>query len=232
MRSLYIYSIITLFFYSCTKKEEVKPKVSYTKKENVEVKKDTSKFQVADLPINFEGSDVLVFPVGEVTVGDISKRGSYDSSNSYSNKTGFSVSNSMENEISGFLSNLKFQSKDSDSIYNLTDKVIFIESVSFIKNAKSFVYLIEDNDTNQDSGIDDSDIKTLYVSSNLGKNFIKISPELQEIIDWKYIASLNRIYFRTQEDSNKNGQFDKKDGLHYFYYDFKNSKSIEYFPLK
>jgi hypothetical protein len=42
---------------------------------------------------------------------------------------------------------------------------------------------------------------------------------MQELIDWKLIESKNRLYFRTIEDANKNGAFDKDDIVHYNYVD-------------
>jgi hypothetical protein len=39
------------------------------------------------------------------------------------------------------------------------------------------------------------------------------------LIDWNLIESKNRLYFRTVEDTNKNGQFDKNDVVHYNYVD-------------
>ena len=46
---------------------------------------------------------------------------------------------------------------------------------------------------------------------------MKISADYQELIDWNLIESKGRLYFRTVEDTNKNGQFDKNDVVHYNY---------------
>ncbi|MFM2370144.1 MAG: hypothetical protein RL619_2465, partial [Bacteroidota bacterium] len=55
----------------------------------------------------------------------------------------------------------------------------------------------------------------------------------QELIDWNLIESNNRLYFRTVEDTNKNGQFDKMDVVHYNYVDLSNKewKIISYKPV-
>jgi hypothetical protein len=74
-----------------------------------------------------------------------------------------------------------------------------------------------DSDTNRDGKIDANDIKSLYISDFSGMRFQKLSGELHELIDWNLIESLNRLYFRTIEDINKNGAFDKKDKVHYHY---------------
>jgi hypothetical protein len=82
-----------------------------------------------------------------------------------------------------------------------------------------------------DGLIDSNDIKSLYISTELGKNFTKISTDLQELVDWKHIEATNKIYFRTIEDANKNGEFDKKDKIHYHFLNLKDSKVSEYFPF-
>jgi hypothetical protein len=46
------------------------------------------------------------------------------------------------------------------------------------------------------------------------------------------IESNNRLYYRTVEDTNKNGQFDKKDVVNYYYIDLsKEWKIIGYEPV-
>jgi len=80
-------------------------------------------------------------------------------------------------------------------------------------------YTMFDMDTNRDGKLDTSDIKSLYLSNISGKKFTKISADFQELIDWNLIESKNRLYFRTVEDTNKNGQFDKNDVVHYNYVD-------------
>jgi hypothetical protein len=41
------------------------------------------------------------------------------------------------------------------------------------------------------------------------------------------------LYFRTIEDTNKNGEFDKEDNVHYFYVNLldKEWKALEYKPI-
>lgn len=229
----YLYSILSIafFFVSCKKEEVVKPKVKYDTSTRKEVFRDTSKLGIVDLPIHFEGASVLVFPVGDLTVGDVNK-GNYESSKTaYDNSANFNISNSMENEITGFFRNVKFQVIGQDSLRSLTEQVILIENMSYLKSKKTFVYTLSDNDTNQDNSIDNNDLNVLYLSDEQGSNFIKISPDLQEIIDWEYIEASGKLFFRTLDDANKNGQFDKNDNVHYFYYDFKQGKSIEFKPL-
>ena len=227
---IYILFVSSVMIFSC-EQEKPKPKVKYNNtKETKSLQRDTSKLEVADLPIQFEGSNVLIYTIGNLTLGDINKKGTYEST-SYEGVAGFNVSNSMENELTGYLQNLKFQAIGSDSLHVLTDKVMLIERVSFLKNNKMLIYILADSDTNQDGVIDSNDIKSLYTSSELGENFTKISTDLQELVDWKHIVAANKIFFRTVEDANKNGEFDKKDKIHYHFLNLKDNKVSEYFPL-
>lgn len=213
MKKIIVY-ILPLFslFWNC--KEEQKPKVKYDKPLNkVEVKKDTSKLMVADLPIQFANSNVLIYTIGALQVSNFQK-------SSYTEKieagSTYNVSNVLEDELTGYLQNIKFQEIGSDSLHVLTDKLLMIERVTFLKSKKVLVYVLADADTNQDSKVDSDDIKSLYISTDMGKNFTKVSPELQELIDWNYVETANKIFFRTIDDRNKNGAFDKNDDLHYF----------------
>jgi len=88
-------------------------------------------------------------------------------------------------------------------------------------------------DTNKDGKLDANDIKSLYISEISGNHFMKLSPDFQELIDWNLIEEKNRLYFRTTEDTNKNGDFDKDDTVFYYYVDLldKEWKINEYKPF-
>lgn len=215
--TLYTLLISILLLASC-KKEEEKPKVTYeSPKATSKIKVDTTKVLIADLPIHMEGTNYLLFPVGDL---NFSKRMNYGASNR-SNSASYVVSNYGEYEITGFLDNVKFKEITKDTIYNLTDKRVFIQSVTYLKEHATknkqhvLVYILEDMDTNKDAKLDESDIKTLYISTIDGKNFSKLSIDFQEVIDWKYLAATNSIYFRTTEDTNKNGEMDSSDKIFY-----------------
>lgn len=221
MKKYFILPIFIFILFSCKNVDE-KPKVSYdnlTKKNEIQ-KPDTTKVAVADLPIQFNGTQYLIYPIGEVRITDYSSK-SY--SRSEKSDVSFVISSNLENEITGNLQNLKFQKIDSDSLVYLTKKDIFLESVTFLKSIsdktkKQFlVYSATDVDSNKDGDLDSNDIKSLYISGINGENFTKISTDFQEVIDWKIIDSKNRLYFRTIEDTNKNGAFDKNDKIHYYY---------------
>ena len=233
-----IVGIAILLLASC--KEEVeKPKVTYdeTSKARELVKADSTQIQIADLPLQMERTDYLIHPVGDLSIRERGVKSRYGSSSV--NDLSFTISNYGEFEITGFLQNLKFQKVDSDSIKKLTEKPVLIQTATYLKsvanktNNQIMVYTMVDMDTNKDGKLDTSDIKALYLSKISGEKFTKISSDFQELIDWKLIEFNNRLYYRTVEDTNKNGQFDKKDVVNYYYIDLskKEWKIIGYEPV-
>ena len=231
-------STAVLLLVSC--KEEVeKPKVIYdaANKEKVLSKIDSTQISISDLPIQMAGTDYLIHPVGDLRVYEKGSKSRYGSSSVID--LSFTISNYGENEITGYLQNLKFQKTDSDSIHALTDKPALILTATYLQGVSErvkkqiMVYTMYDVDTNRDGKLDTSDIKSLYLSDISGKNFIKISADFQELIDWNLIESKSRLYFRTVEDTNKNGQFDKNDVVHYNYVNLANSewKVASYNPI-
>jgi hypothetical protein len=204
---------------SC-KQEQATPKVSYDTSKAETTAKDTSGFKVADLPILMEESNYLIHPIGDVRVYDIDGR-TYGSSKA--NQISYSISNYNRFEITGFLDNLNFQHIDSTNIKPLTDQKVQIQTATFLNTiaAKSkqqiMVYTLVDADTNKDGKTNQNDIRSLYLSTTSGTKLTKISTDFQEVIDWNIIEKTSRLYFRSIEDVNKNGAFDKNDKVHYHY---------------
>jgi hypothetical protein len=231
----YISAMLVVFFVSCKKQEEEKPKVTYdtVSKSKPEIQEGTAQTEIADLPINMEGTNYLIHPVGHVMSDKKGIKSSYESGES------FTVSNYGEYQITGYLQNLKFQEIGKDTIYALTDKPVLIETATYLKaiadktKKQLMVYSLADMDTNKDNKLDNSDIKSIYLSDISGKDFTKISADFQELIDWKVLENKNLLYFRTIEDTNKNGEFDKSDVVHYYYLNLldKDRKVQEYKPI-
>ncbi len=233
--SKYILLACVALFISCKEEEAKKPKVNYDAKVSTQepTAETANAILVADLPVQMDGTSVLLHPIGEFTV--LGGKGKYSSGG----KESFRVSNYGEYEITGYLSNLKFQEVGSDSLKVLTDKPVMIERITYLKSyadatKKQFlVYVLVDMDSNKDGKLDSSDIKDLYISSITGDGFVKLSIDFQELIDWNVIESQNRLYFRTIEDSNKNGAFDSDDKVHYQFVDLtaKVMEVKEYNPI-
>lgn len=238
LKNIYSILIISLAFISC-KNEVETPKVIYeSEKEKVDFQKiDSTEIKIADLPILLKGSDFLIHPIGDVHV--------YNTGNSKygSSKTkhiSYKVSNYSSPEITGYLSNIMFQHKDSLDLKPLTNNKMQIQSITFLDEfalktgKKLLVYSLVDKDTNRDGKYDTNDIKALYISNADGSNFTKLTPEFQELLDWNIILDKNRLYFRSIEDINKNGEFDSNDTINYYYIDLSQDKwELEtYSPLK
>jgi len=215
---------------SCKDDVEKQPKVIYdaSNKAKIVDKTDSTQIEIADLPIQMEGTNYLIHPVGDLRVYERGSKSRYGSSSV--NDLSFTISNLGDFEITGYLQNLKFQKTDSDSIRALSNKPVLILTATYLKPVADktqnqvMVYTLADSDTNKDGKIDSGDIKTLYLSNISGENFTKISEDFQELVDWSLIESKNRLYFRTIEDTNQNGQFDKNDVLHYNYIDLASKK--------
>lgn len=235
MKNISKYSalILLLILISC-KEEAEKPKVIYSNSTKVkeQAKPDSTQVEIADLPIQMQGTNYLIHPVAGLNI-------SGGNSKTNVNEVSFKISNYSEYEITGYLRNLKFQEVGSDSIKALTDKPILIQTATYLKSVSDkvkqqvLVYSLADLDTNKDDKLDVNDIKSLYISEISGNRFTKISEDFQELIDWNLIESKNRLYFRTVEDTNKNGQFDKDDVIHYQYLDLSNKewKVFDYNPI-
>lgn len=226
----YLYTASVLLVLSSCREDVKKPKVIYdtANKTSMVAKTDSTQIEIADLPIQMVGTDYLIHPVGDLRVFEKGTKARYGSSSV--NDVSFTISNVSEFEITGYLQNLKFQKVDSDSIRPLSDKPVLILTATYLKSVADrtrnqiMAYTLADADTNKDGKIDASDIKTLYLSEGSGENFTKVSEDFQELVDWSLIEAKNRLYFRTIEDTNQNGQFDKNDVLHYNYIDLASKK--------
>ena len=240
MKKISPYCLFIFLLFLCSCREEVqKPKVSYdvARKGKIALKIDSTQIEIADLPVQMVGTNYLIHPVGDLSIYEGRGKSSYGSTNT--DRGSFTISNSLEFEITGFLRNLKFQEIGSDSIKPLTNKRVLIQTATYLKSVSDktkqqiLVYTMADMDTNNDDKVDTNDIKTLYISEINGTRLTKVSPEFQELIDWNLIESKQRLYFRSIEDTNKNGQFDKNDVVHYIYVDLstKEWKVVVYYPV-
>lgn len=227
--------ILFLSLMSCKETPEP-PKVIYDSATKAKPKAvgDTARITIADLPLHIEGTSYLIHPLSDLNIGG--KKGPYSGSE---NSSGYIISNYREFELTGYLRNIKFQKTDSDSLVALTDKLIQIQSVTFLKSyadkskQQLLVYTLTDMDTNKDGSVNSDDIKTLYISNIDGSRFSKLSEEYEEVIDWNMVDGVSRLYFRTSQDSNKNGEFDKNDVIHYHYINLtdKNWEVRSYNPV-
>lgn len=238
-KNIFTLLLIGITLVSC-KKEEETPKVIYKEAETEKVdfqKIDSTEIKIADLPILMKGTNYMIHPVGDVNVYATGKSKYGSSKTKYVN---YKVSNYSYPEITGYLSNIMFQHKDSLDIKPLTNNKMQIQIITFLDEyalktgKKLLVYSLVDKDTNRDDKYDSNDIKTLYISNEDGSNLTKLTPEFQELLDWNVILENNRLYFRSIEDINKNGEFDSNDNINYYYVNLgdPNWELQSYSPLK
>ncbi|OIQ22145.1 MAG: hypothetical protein BM557_01860 [Flavobacterium sp. MedPE-SWcel] len=213
------------FFIGCKEEVKPKPKVTYEEEDTkVTIKKeaprvDTTQIKIADLPVHMEGTEYLIHPIGDIRIYG---KGSKIYGSSRTNNISYAISNYNRFEITGYFKNLKFQHIDSTALYSLVDKQMQIQKATYLNTVarrQVLVYELVDYDTNHDDKIDDNDIKSLYISDISGRNFQKLSQDMQELIDWNVVEVQNKLYYRTIEDINKNGAFDENDKVHYYYVD-------------
>jgi hypothetical protein len=238
MNKLLILIVTTFLFCSCGQE---KPKINHEAVDTTSVVddrvKDTTKILVSELPVKFDSTDVLLFAIGLV---DLQERGGYSKigSGSYSRSDIASAYFKSDNLIGNFI-NIVFQDKVGNE-NKLTDKKIKIISVNFLrdifKKTKTgyLLYSIYDRDSNGDKELNQSDLEALYISKIDGSDFKKVTKELHEFYDWSLFKDDNRIYFRTLEDKNKDGELNNKDKFHYYLIDFTGDKYsvTEYNPVK
>ena len=238
MRHLISVILICTLFTAC----EQQPKINY--KNNTDSTsvmesriKDTTKVLVAELPVKFDSTDVLIFAIRLV---DLEGRGRYSRFESSSSSNSDIASSYFNKDIlTGNLINLVFRDKNGEE-RKLTDRKILIKSVNFLReifrqtNTGYLLYSIIDRDTNGDRLLNNSDLETLYISRNDGTGFKKISKELHEFYDFSIIYGDNKVYIRTLEDQNKDGLLNNQDKFHYYTIDFMSDtyKINEYNPLK
>lgn len=239
IKDILLLGFIVLSFSYCS--DPINQKVVYSENENpetLELKQDSTMVKIADVPIYIDSTQYLIHPIGEYKI----YRGRGSSFYGYSKYGTGSFSSSSFNdndEIDGTLNNLKFQHINSEKLVPLTSKNIRIKHISFLRTIfnntkkKVLVYRVLDQDTNQDGMLNYFDVESLYMSNVDGSEFKKITPNLQELIDWKILKVNNKMYLRSIEDTNKNGEFDKDDKMHYWYIDFNltDPQVIEYNPV-
>ncbi len=240
MTTRLLFAFVTIIlFVSCSRqgsKIDYQEKVDTTSVVDDRIK-DTTKILVSELPVRFDSTDILLFAIGLV---DLQERGGYSKIKSGSYSTNEIASSYFDRDkLIGSYMNVVFQDKKG-SERKLTDKKIRIRTIYFLREIFKTIrtgyllYIVSDRDSNGDKELSYADLEALYISKLDGTDFKKITKELHEFYDWRLIKSENRIYFRTLEDKNKDGELTNKDKFHYYFIDFSgdNYSVIEYNPVK
>ncbi len=204
----------TILLTSCNRNHSEKSNhgvIINTLKEN-ETKNDGSFKLTADLPIKLDSSDYIIYPVHELVNSKHNSKISYKWRSGYENN----------------LNNIIFQNIHTDKTHSLTNNKIKIISYEQLYNTKReaekiIIYQIIDKFSKNDNELI---YTSLYMSTDNGKLFKKISNSNEHLKGWKYISETKKIYFKTIEDSDKNNKFNNLDNEHIY------SVSIEGFIVK
>jgi hypothetical protein len=229
MTRLLIVIVTAILFCSCGQE---KSKINHEAVDTTSVVddriKDTTKILVSELPIKFDSTEMLLFAIGLV---ELQERGGYSKIVRGSSYGDSDIATSYHNSdnLNGDFINIVFQDKSGNE-RKLTDKKIKIRSVHFLRDIfkktklSYLLYSISDRDSNGDKELNYGDLEALYISKIDGSDFKKLTKELHEFYDWTFIEGENKIYFRTLEDKNKDGELNNKDKFHYYYIDFSADK--------
>jgi len=223
---------------SCSEKENDK-KIVYDndnkQNENIEIK-DSLKSNVdskliAGLPFKLDSAKTKIFPIAKIKLRT-EKRGITEiSSYSGSSFTFFAIGSYDNREFNGHLDNLIFENIENGKKHLLTNNKLKIKTFGQLhKNQsipiKKIVYEIITNDSNKDNELDENDLTNLYLSGIDGENFALISKPNEDLIDWTLLDE-NLLYFRTIEDSNKNGEMEENDTLHIYETNLSKMETVE-----
>ncbi len=225
---------------ACT--DTAKPKVVYSEDLNdtsrALLKQDTASIVMSQLPIHFDSTHYLIFPIGQVQVQP--KRGSkiYFGSGGSGSKS-FSFGYKSGYSFEGNFENLHLQHVDSNRIRPLFNKPVQLRYFHFLESARKklqnelIILSVTDSDTNNDRKLTIEDVESLYIAALNGSDIKKLTNEFQELLDWEVLEVNNRLYFRSIEDLDRNGEFDKNDKIHYYFLDLNDpfSQTVEYNPL-
>ena len=230
--------IIAFCFVSCL---ERRAKIDYNNEVDTvatiaNFKQDTSKVLVADLPVRFDSTNILLYAVRLVDLEKQGRKRSYDSYG-YSSSN-YSASYFRDDVLSQNMVNLVFEDPDGKrktlTNHQMTiTRVLYLRDIFKSTTQSYLLYTVYDRDTNGDGQFDGDDLQSLYLSRVDGSEFKKITKELHEYYDYQILKDDNKLYFRTREDINQDGKLNNEDQFHYYQIKFRNNGYLvsEYNPL-
>ncbi len=174
---------------------------------------DQSTKLIADLPIKLDStSNYIVFQVKTLTEKE--NKISYDSRKRYNDT---------------YLRNLIFQNIQTEQTNVLTVNKISIISYEQLYNAKNetenaILYQVIDTFPEDEDAVI---LTSLYLSSNDGKHFKKISTKNHHLGSWEYFPELKKVFFKTIEDSDGNNKLNNLDKHHIYSVSIEDFKATE-----
>jgi hypothetical protein len=187
----------------------------------------------------FRYSNVNFFHVYDKTVnGMVTKEYSNYSNDNYSvsptstGETSDANSTRDEDQATTDVRNLIFYNRKTGEKYKLNEAGLHITNFSFHSEFKKelIMYKIIQSDYNNDSVHNNADGVVLFISDKDGKNFLQVSPDSAQYIDYKYYDDTNMLLVRSLRDSNHDHRFDMNDEFLYTKVDLvKPGKGTELF---
>ena len=170
---------------------------------NTEEKDVKKRSFFVDLPIKLDSSKYIIFQVRKIATTNRNNTSSYSKRGGYGN----------------YIENLIFKNIHTEKTHLLTTKKVRITSYEQLydsekKAEKIIIYEVIDTFSKDDDALT---ITSLYMGTNNGKLFKKISKLNEHVTDWKYIPELKKVFFRTIIDSDKNNKFTNTDDTHTIY---------------
>ncbi len=206
---------------------------------------DTTKAIIARLPLIFDSTSYIIHPIEIVNAENRSDRKFSFASSDYTSRSDYwsgDYGNYRDGDyIYGNFINLLFEDLNTGKQELLTSKGIRITMVQFLRpllsklpESKYLLYWVYDKDSNHDGELNNGDITALYMSDINGHNFKKLTNDTEDYKDGSLLIQNTRYYFRTIEDTNKDGFFNTGDTYHYYFVDLSKPNLVpeEYFPLE
>ncbi|MGB5926896.1 MAG: hypothetical protein WBH03_01915, partial [Cyclobacteriaceae bacterium] len=203
-----------------------KPRIDYANQDTTEVTmndmvRDTSRSLMANLPVRFDSTEHLIYGLRVV---DNDEKGSYLRSSSYKSNSDDSYFHNG-NTLHGTYVNLIFEDAAGRRTL-LTDKKLVITRVHYLREiyrstGKDYLlYLVRDYDSDGNGSVNTRDLQSMHMSRTDGSEFRKITANMHELQDYRFIAGTDAMYFRTLEDSDKDGNLTDQDSYHHYVVDF------------
>ena len=129
--------------------------------------------------------------------------------------------------------NVVFYNRETGKNQLLTENKVRISQIHAIRNEYEgnnkvldgkVLYEIGDEDYNNDGKLNGQDPKYLFCSEINGTNFIKISPDNEDLQFFKVIPKSNQILIRTIRDTKRDSIFDREDDSIWYKVKFDNEE--------
>ncbi len=162
-------------------------------------------------PIEPDSSDYLIFPLS-----------AYSDSRDRANLIASVKSGYSSEGYPGYWNFLFFHPDSHESHLLAESKMLIGDYEINIPQAgpilsHSILLTIRNTDYDQDGELNSLDPKYLYLAKQDGKGLVRISPENENLIQYKIRSQKDEIVFQTHRDTDQDGKYTEKDPIHWYY---------------